>query len=63
MNDMDSPPPPRRRGRPPLDDADPTSVHVHVRLPTRQYDVLQARATAQRVTVPELLRRATRRDP
>jgi hypothetical protein len=59
----DDPPLPRRRGRPPLDTADPTTVQVQVRLPTRQYDRLYARATAQRVTVPELVRRAVRRDP
>lgn len=54
---------PRRRGRPPLDASDRQSIPVQVRLPTRQYDALHARAAAQRVTVPELLRRAMRRDP
>jgi hypothetical protein len=57
-----SPPSRRRRGRPPLDAVDPRSVNVHVRLPTRQYDAVCRRASAQRVTVPELLRRAVRRD-
>jgi len=55
--------PPRRRGRPPLDAADPTTVQIQVRVPVHQYDRLYARATAQRVTVPELVRRAVRRDP
>jgi len=59
----DSTPPPRRKGRPPLDDTDRTTVHVHVRLPTRQYDAAYSRATAQRVSVPELVRRALRREP
>jgi hypothetical protein len=55
--------PTRRRGRPPIDAADPRSINVHVRLPTRQYDALHKRATEQRVTIPELVRRAVRRDP
>jgi len=60
----DDPPPPRRRGgRPPMDPADPETVSIQVRVPSRQYDALYARATAQRVTIPELLRRAARRDP
>ena len=56
-------PTPRRRGRPPLDAADPHAVSVQVRLPPREYDAMHQRASAQRVTVPELLRRAVRRQP
>jgi hypothetical protein len=59
----DSPPPQRRKGRPPLDDTDRTTVDVHVRMPTRQYDAAYQRAMAQRVSVPELLRRGWRREP
>jgi hypothetical protein len=60
----ESPPsPPRRRGRPALDESDRDTVVVHVRLPTRQYDAACQRATSERVTVPELLRRALRREP
>lgn len=63
MKHADPPSPPRRRGRPPLDAADPITVPIHVRVPSRQYDALYARAIAQRVTIPELIRRAVRRDP
>jgi hypothetical protein len=47
----------RRRGRPPLDDAD-RSVPVHVKMPSRQYDDLYERAQRDRVSVPEVIRRA-----
>lgn len=46
-----------KRGRPPLDPGD-RSTHVHVRVSTKQYASLTARATAERCTVPELIRRA-----
>ena len=47
---------PRRNGRPPLDDHD-TSVRVSVRLPSRQYDDLCARAQRDRVQLSDVLRR------
>jgi hypothetical protein len=47
----------RRRGRPPLEPNDP-AVDVHVRMPSKQYDQAYARAQQERLTVPELLRRA-----
>jgi len=46
----------RPPGRPPLRRGDP-SVSMHVRLPTSDYDRLEQRAQAARVTVPELVRR------
>jgi hypothetical protein len=62
----------RRNGRPPLDPADP-SVQVCVKVPAKHYDALYRTASAGRVSVPELFRRAihrnqkylkqTRRDP
>lgn len=48
-------------GRPPLDDEDP-SVGVSVRMPSKQYDALHARASGERVSVPEIIRRAIRRE-
>ena len=48
---------PKRRGRPRLEPDDP-SVDVHVRLPSKQYDAAYLRAQRERLTVPELLRRA-----
>jgi hypothetical protein len=51
--------PPRRPGRPPLDPDDP-SVPVHVKLPSKQYDLLYERARQERTTIPELVRRALR---
>lgn len=45
-----------RPGRPPLDRTD-RSVGVHVKLPSRHYDALYARATGARVSVPALIRR------
>lgn len=50
---------PDKPGRPPLDSRDP-SVSVHLRLPAHEYDRLYARASAARVTVPELLRQQLR---
>jgi hypothetical protein len=50
---------PKRRGRPPLDDDGP-SVAVSVRMPSRAYDALYARARRERVSVPEQVRRDMR---
>jgi len=46
-----------RRGRPPLDPADPT-VKVCLTLKSRQYDAVYKRATRAHVSVPEVIRRA-----
>ena len=46
----------RRTGRPPLDPDDP-SVEMCVTLPAKQYDALYARARAERVSIPEMMRR------
>lgn len=46
----------RQPGRPPLDDDD-DSVPVHLTLPGRQYDALYRRAQADRMSVPERIRR------
>ena len=51
----------RRNGRPPLDPADP-SVSICVRVPSKRYDALQKQAAGNRVSVPELLRRAIAKD-
>jgi hypothetical protein len=53
----------RRPGRPPIDASDRATVNLHVRLPARQYDAVCQRATAARVSVPEFVRRAVRREP
>jgi len=45
------------RGRPPLDRSDP-SVVVCVAIPSRAVDEIRRRAVVERVTVPELIRRA-----
>jgi hypothetical protein len=47
----------RRPGRPPLD-PDDRSVAITFRAPRRVVDGLYAQATQQRITVPELIRRA-----
>ena len=52
--------PKRRRGRPPLDDADP-SVHVGVTLPAKQFDEYAKRALREGVSVPEAIRRDLQR--
>jgi hypothetical protein len=49
----------RRPGRPALAADDP-SVDVHVRIPSRDYDVVYTKAQACRVSVPELLRRGVK---
>jgi hypothetical protein len=46
-----------RPGRPPLDPTDP-SVVVSVALPGRRFDRLYRRASLERVSVPEIIRRA-----
>ena len=51
----------RRPGRPPLDPDDPSTT-VNVRLPGREYDRLYTIAQQQRLTVPEMIRRALARD-
>ncbi|MGH9309054.1 MAG: hypothetical protein ACRD1U_06760 [Vicinamibacterales bacterium] len=51
---------PKRRGRPPLDANDP-SVPVQVRMPGREYDSVYERARRERVSVPEICRRALAR--
>lgn len=58
--------PPRPPGRPPLDPDDP-SVSVHFRLPSKQYDATVERATRDRETLSDYIRRRllvseTRRD-
>jgi hypothetical protein len=50
-----------RRGRPPLDATD-RSTKVCVSMPSRRYDLLYKRASQERVSVPELIRRDLARD-
>jgi Ribbon-helix-helix protein, copG family len=50
---------PRRPGRPPLDDADP-SVPVTVTLPSKDFDALCKRALREGVSIPEIIRRDLR---
>jgi hypothetical protein len=47
---------PRRNGRPPLDDDDP-SVPVTIRMPSKQFAELCKRARREDVGVPEIIRR------
>ena len=47
---------PKRRGRPPLDTTDPSTT-VCLALPSKRYDALYRQAAAERVSVPELIRR------
>jgi hypothetical protein len=47
----------RKRGRPPIDPADPVSVSLHVRVPAKQYDALCQQLRRTRETVSTLLRR------
>ena len=56
----DSPPGRRRRGRPPRAPNEELAVNVHVRLTTSQYDATSARASAERVTIPDWIRRVLR---
>lgn len=46
----------KRPGRPALDEDD-ESTGVYVKLPSQQYDEMYQRATKERVSVPELIRR------
>jgi hypothetical protein len=48
--------PPRRPGRPPLDEQC-RSVPVCIKMPSRQYDELYERAQRDRVSIPEMIRR------
>jgi hypothetical protein len=50
----------RKRGRPRLA-SDDESVPVHLTLPSREYDLAYALARRDRISVPEVLRRAFRR--
>lgn len=58
--------PKRPRGRPPIDPTDP-SVPLTVRFPGKQLEDAAERARAERLTLPEWIRRALRdtaeRDP
>ena len=57
---MPCPPSGRRPGRPNLVDGERTAA-VNVRLPVSQFDKACGRATRERVTLPELLRRGLAR--
>jgi predicted HicB family RNase H-like nuclease len=48
------------RGRPPLDRHDP-SVGIGVRVPSKQFDALCAKAQEERVSLAEFVRRRLRR--
>jgi hypothetical protein len=48
--------PPRKPGRPRLD-AEDVSVSVHFRLPTKQYDATVQRASQERLTLGDFIRR------
>jgi hypothetical protein len=50
-----------RRGRPPLSDGEP-SESVHIRLPASLYDRAFAAASQDRISIPELIRRAVQRE-
>jgi hypothetical protein len=47
---------PKPPGRPPIRQGEP-SKSVHLRVSTSQYDRLEQRADASRLTVPEVIRR------
>ena len=47
---------PRKPGRPPLDPTD-RSVIVSVAIPSRTFDTYYKRASVERLTVPEIIRR------
>ena len=51
----------RRRGRPPLVPNGAAAAHVHVRIGPDLYDALYRRAEIERVSVPEMIRRAAAR--
>lgn len=48
--------PPRREGRPRIDDTD-TTMMVSVRIPTKHFDALYAEARRDRETVSDAIRR------
>lgn len=48
---------PKKRGRPPLDPEGQPSVHYTMRLGSKQFDALCARARAERETLPQFIRR------
>jgi predicted HicB family RNase H-like nuclease len=51
----------KRPGRPRIDPEDPApSAQIHVRISSKQYDQAYSRAAADRISVPELLRRTLR---
>ena len=52
-------PAPRKPGRPPLDEHDPSDV-IHVRMPTKQIDRLHTLARRHRLSVPDTVRRIVR---
>ena len=56
--------PKRPRGRPPIDPTD-RSVQISFKLPGKQLEDAAARASAERLTLPEFIRRLLRdgRDP
>jgi predicted HicB family RNase H-like nuclease len=49
----------KRRGRPPLDPADP-SAQLNVRVPSRQYDAAYTHARAERLSLAAYVRRLLR---
>jgi hypothetical protein len=51
-----------RPGRPTLDDDGERSTQVTVRLAPKEFDTLYQRATRERVSVAEAIRRGIRRD-
>jgi hypothetical protein len=51
-----------KAGRPATKAADRLSVLVSVRFPERRFEALAARAAGDRVSVPELIRRALARE-
>ena len=57
---MPDPPRPNPRGRPRIDPSDST-VTVSLALPGRTYDVIYRKAQSERLSVPEIIRRAIRR--
>lgn len=51
----------KRVGRPPLADNDP-SANVQLRVPGSLYDRIYAEASRERLSVPDIIRRALERD-
>ena len=52
----------RKPGRPPLDDADPKTIPFSIRITTKQYDDLYAKAARDRCSLSEVIRRSTFND-